>query len=365
MTLNDLLLPLEEKGFQALLTGYQAICFYEKKTEQIHDFDIITSADITQLGYIYDDIEFSVGHYIDAKITSGNITINFHCLISKNKNLFSELNKISEHYPSNIFKLFYAPLEDKFYDVSLCYANLRQKIINIKNTGEITPEFMAEIISLVYTHGFSLENNSKKILNTTILKKQHVDIKYILELILKCPNAYEPLKIADSLGLLELCIPELAETKTTFQDKEHHPEGDVFTHTLECFKYIDNSDLSLSLALLLHDIAKPDTAVKNTDRRFPQHAYFGSKKANQILSKAGFSKEITDKSSFLIENHLLSREVARRNDNERKDFFNHKDFPALLKLYKADINGCFGDPSEYYRISALYNKERRIKHNIK
>jgi tRNA nucleotidyltransferase (CCA-adding enzyme) len=68
-------------------------------------------------------------------------------------------------------------------------------------------------------------------------------------------------------GMLEIVAPELLPLKETPQDKEWHPEGDVWVHTLLCLDQaaplIADLDrpraLTVMLATLCHDLGKPGT----------------------------------------------------------------------------------------------------------
>jgi len=62
-------------------------------------------------------------------------------------------------------------------------------------------------------------------------------------------------------GLLEHILPEVAATAHCEQSPDYHPEGDVFNHLLLMLKQMpEDSDPLLPWSILLHDIAKPQTA---------------------------------------------------------------------------------------------------------
>ena len=42
-------------------------------------------------------------------------------------------------------------------------------------------------------------------------------------------------------------------------EPEYHPEGDVWTHTLLMLEGLENPSITMALAVLLHDVAKPPT----------------------------------------------------------------------------------------------------------
>ena len=89
-------------------------------------------------------------------------------------------------------------------------------------------------------------------------------------------------KTGPLFGALERC-------RAVQQDPRYHPEGDVFTHSLQVFNKArrESTDADLLLAALLHDVGKVIDP------------YGHEKLGVQMLS--GF---ISDKTTWLIENHM-------------------------------------------------------------
>jgi len=90
----------------------------------------------------------------------------------------------------------------------------------------------------------------------------------------------------DSIGPL---FNALEKTIGIPQDKEHHPEGDVFTHSLQVmeFAFRESRDIDLILAAMLHDIGK----VIDTH----EHDKYGPKMLEGYIS---------EKTKWLISEHM-------------------------------------------------------------
>src|SRR5687768_16409742 len=85
--------------------------------------------------------------------------------------------------------------------------------------------------------------------------------------------------------------------KAAAQDKIHHQEGDVYTHTemvlnalvnLKEYQALSHFEKQvLEYTTLFHDIAKPDTYTVTDNNRIthPRHATIGANRARQILDK--------------------------------------------------------------------------------
>ncbi len=353
------LVPLFSAGYKAYLSSFDSILHYLDATKNKNEFIVYTDADLAALGSIYEDIEFSISSLFDARLKASGITYNF--ILSAQKEDDTEFARaLSQKAVSSVFSVFYNIQTDVYHDPDANYKTLRNRIIDVNNASEPSPIFIAQAIHLIHTYDFQLKksfsNNQLNLLEQTAINPE--SMRLILTLLLSSKDIYNALIKSCEYKLLEICLPELFEMRNIFQDKEHHPEGDVFTHTLECFKYVDSPDLTLALALLLHDIGKPDTVSSKSDARFHDHAYKGAQKAVRILKRLEFEKELTDDIFFLINNHLVAREVARRSPAKKTEFMKHRLFPTLLKLYKADISSCFGDLETYSKIMSMYNNQQ-------
>jgi len=150
-------------------------------------------------------------------------------------------------------------------------------------------------------------------------------------------------------------MPELSRMRETAHSKEGHPEGDVWRHTLETFRYRKNQDLTVSLALLLHDIGKP-YAQENNGRRFDQHAEIGSDISARILGRLGFCRETIEAVGWLIRNHMIPGAIEALPAYRRNRTMSSPLFPQLLELYRCDLSSTFRGPDGYYRACTIYRK---------
>lgn len=114
-------------------------------------------------------------------------------------------------------------------------------------------------------------------------------------------------------------FPEIRALIGTPQDPEWHPEGDVFTHTCHCMDALvklpgwqsadAESRVVLSLAVLAHDFAKPQTTreeVKEGRLRIvsPGHEEAGGPLAEQFLARINAPNAIRERIVPLVTNHL-------------------------------------------------------------
>ena len=139
-------------------------------------------------------------------------------------------------------------------------------------------------------------------------------------------------------GLLEHLLPKLLETIGCEQPPEFHPEGDVWTHTMMMLNELDHPSPGLALAVLLHDIAKPDTrTVDETGRiRFMGHAQVGAKFAETWLQDLRCSNALRKKVVGLVDRHMNLMNVPHMKQATLRKLVAHPDFEDELELHRVD-----------------------------
>lgn len=135
----------------------------------------------------------------------------------------------------------------------------------------------------------------------------------------------------DSLKIWEPWVkkefPGLIEAlSSTPQDKTHHAEGDVWTHTKMVIEELLNSDDYFSCnitergvlftAALLHDIRKPETTKQEGERIIaPGHSSKGATATRGLLWKKGVDWGIREEVSRIIEVHQVPFFAFNSKDN--------------------------------------------------
>ncbi len=112
--------------------------------------------------------------------------------------------------------------------------------------------------------------------------------------------------LLDELGLLGHVLPELGAGKGVPQPEEYHPEGDVFTHALAAVGVADAfvRDPLVKLAVLIHDIGKPEALARNDGANMGGHCALGAWQAKRIAQRLRLSRIDTGRLLFLVKNHM-------------------------------------------------------------
>ena len=187
-------------------------------------------------------------------------------------------------------------------------------------------------------------------------------IRPAFSLILTGPTPWRGLELLRRGGVIDTLLPEMAKMDETDHSKEGHPEGNVWTHTLETLKYRKTYEEILSLALLFHDIGKPFSYAEG-ERRFSRHADIGAEVAREILGRFAYPEEMIDAVDWLIRYHMipgaLHKLPVRRSGRLMRDEL----FPFLLELHRCDVSSTFRGPDSYYRACKVYRSFLRNERN--
>jgi len=144
------------------------------------------------------------------------------------------------------------------------------------------------------------------------------------KLLLLAPKPSIGLSLLKKMGGLTFFTP-LEKLEFTKQDPFSHPEGDVWTHTLMCVDEMANMrtsdpkrNITLMLAALLHDIAKPvTTVIFDGVLNAPSHAEKGVETARIWLSRITEEKSLIEAVLPLIRHHGTPRKLYRCHAEDR------------------------------------------------
>lgn len=154
-------------------------------------------------------------------------------------------------------------------------------------------------------------------------------------------------------------LPELAPM-FDFDQRNRHHIYDVWEHTLHAFASTP-ADLTLRLALLLHDSGKPPCFSQDEKGvgHFYGHAKASAELAKQALTRLRFEQSLTERVVRLIHHHdsdLLPTEKSLLRWLRR---IGETEFRLLLQVKRADNRGQspkFDRSGQYDRVEQLLNE---------
>ena len=165
---------------------------------------------------------------------------------------------------------------------------------------------------------------------------------------------YTGVKILDEIGVFDILFPEIAAGRGLSQRADFH-NYDVLEHTFRTLLYADKE---IRLAALLHDAGKPYCMINFG--RYKNHAIEGERIARDILNRLKVDKRTTEKTAFLVRNHMFDLKNAEPESALRLFIAESgENFLPLLKLKQADFSACKDDLSvcpTVKRWTAVYSK---------
>ena len=163
----------------------------------------------------------------------------------------------------------------------------------------------------------------------------------------------EYLRTAYELGITKVILPEFDACMQTPQNNPHHC-FDVGEHILESMKAIP-ADRVLRLAMLFHDIGKPETITVDEEgiSHFHGHPVISEEIGRKILKRLKFDNHTIDQVTRLVRYHDYYVEPSQRCVRRAVMKVGEDIFPLLLQVKRADIQA----QSSYQR----EDKEENLK----
>lgn len=178
--------------------------------------------------------------------------------------------------------------------------------------------------------------------------------------ILLSPHRGRGVDLLMDSGLMKLIIPELYATVGCEQPPNWHPEGDVYTHTRIMLDMLEGEvDITLVLAVLLHDIGKPPTFSReeDTDRiRFNSHDSVGAEMCQNILRRLKFPNTVIEEVTEMVKTHMQFMNVTKMRPARLRRFMSRPTFDRELVLHRLDCGSSNGLMDNYLFLKEKLNE---------
>ena len=324
--------------------------YYEKQLSE--PVSLCLRGSLTDIAREFDDVDFpGIDGYDAVARFDGH-----HCVIR-----CIDEDSPFPRMPFSVQNLYYDPLRRVFLDPLNVYADVRRKEPRLMDEVCCDEQTVLEGALLYSCFKFPRNRFYKGLQydwRNISVYEQHL----LLSRILRGTYAHRGLDILMQSGFIETHWPELARMNATEHAKEHHPEGNVWEHTLETFRYRKTADLALSLGLLLHDTGKPE-AKKNEGNTFDRHAQIGSGIARRFLKRLAFDEELREEVVFLVREHMLPAYIPRLPSYRIERSMSSPWFPKLLELFRCDLSSTFRGPEAYYSACTRYRSFLKYRKN--
>ena len=166
-------------------------------------------------------------------------------------------------------------------------------------------------------------NNICKTMDIAHVSRERVE-EEMKKLMLKSKEPSRGLRWIFKIGRMQEIFPELAVLVTTVQSSVHHPEGDVFEHTMQVVdaaatlrNQLDNDydKLVLMYGALCHDVGKATTTVLYSEGKVTSynHEVVGVDIAKTLLSRFCGNKDLIATVKKLVRYHMQPAQLVKGN----------------------------------------------------
>lgn len=187
--------------------------------------------------------------------------------------------------------------------------------------------------------GYQIDEETKEAIKELAPTLQNISAERIQVELVKLLVSDHPdfLRIVYETNLTKYFIPEFDICMETPQNNPHHcySVGEHILHTLKAVK----PDKVLRLAMLFHDIGKPQTLTIDEKgiTHNHGHAQVGEEMAVKILRRLKFDNDTTDKVRKLVRYHDQKIEPAAKYVRRAINRIGEDIFPLLFSVKNADI----------------------------
>lgn len=188
--------------------------------------------------------------------------------------------------------------------------------------------------------GYEIEEKTKKAVKELAPTLKNISAERIQTELIKLVVSPNPdyLKTAYEMGVTEVILPEFDRLMKTEQNNPHHCYS-VGEHTLCAMKNI-RADKVLRLAMLFHDIGKPETFTtdENGVAHFYGHPELGMEMTKQIMKRLKFDNDTLYKVTRLVRYHDYGIQAAPKAMRHAVYEIGEDLMPLLFFVKQADLD---------------------------
>lgn len=260
--------------------------------------------------------------------------------------------------------LFFDPVKGTTRDWVGGERDLKAKLI--RAIGDPTERFREDHLRLLRAVrfaaqlGFEIEKGTWTAICKQAPNIRAISAERIRDELLKLfapPHAARGLRLLRESGLLKEVLPEVEATSQCEQSPDFHREGSVFNHLLAMLENMPNpAPPELPWAVLMHDVAKPQTASRDSATgsiHFYGHEHLGATMAVEILERLRFPRKVIEVVAHAVRCHMQFKDAPQMRQATLRRMLLRPTFPLELELHRLDCVGSHGrlDIYEYLKRS--------------
>ena len=331
-----------------------------------HDIDIATSALPEEIQAWFEKT-YAVG------ASFGVVTVHWNGFSFETATLREEREYLDGRRPEKVFYtdreqldverrdftingILYDPLAEEMLDYVGGTEDLRRGIL--RTIGEPERRFAEDYLRILRAarfasrFGFELEQATELAMKEfapklELLSKERVRDE--LEKMLLGPHPANAFRLMQRTGILKIILPEVAALEGVEQHPAHHPEGDVFTHTMLMLEKMCHPTRELAWSVLLHDVGKKSTGSIGGDGviHFYGHEKVSEEMAIVILTRLKCPSALISTVAKSVAGHMRFAFVDKMKRSTWLKMIASPTFPTEMELNRIDCASCHGKMDGY------------------
>lgn len=319
------------------------------------DYDIATNIDIEKIERKFDTV--NIGNNKDF----GIIVVNWYGTPVEVAQFRSDGRYCDNRHPSTI-KLISNFKEDsqrRDFTINSFGMTINGKIIDyhngkedlknkkIKTVGNPNRRFQEDALRMVRAIrfaaqlNFQIEKKTKNAIKTNAKLLKNVAQERItdeLKKIASTRNFSNAMILLKKLGLLDLIMPIVNKYNKVFHNSEHHPEGNLWQHTIECLKKANSDNPKINFAILYHDVGKVKSfKVEEGMFRYRKHAKAGLDIFDdEIKDRMKFSNDLSKAIKYGIKHHMKMHHLDEMKYSKIQKLIENENWNVLKEVGRAD-----------------------------
>lgn len=218
--------------------------------------------------------------------------------------------------------------------------DLKDKVLRVTDPESFAddPLRIMRAVQFVARLDFKIEPESFKLMSEMVAKGDLNELpperitSELEKLLLKAERPSIGFEAARELGIIKKHFPELHDLIGVEQEKQWHPEGDVWIHSMMAVdaaakiirqpqrEFTNQEQIEVMLGTLCHDLGKPSTTELIDGRmRALGHAEAGKEPAEQLCKRLNFGKDVTDAVVNIAAYHLQPAEFYKSLEKGQMD----------------------------------------------
>jgi tRNA nucleotidyltransferase (CCA-adding enzyme) len=262
------------------------------------------------------------------------------------------------------------PLTDEYIDPFDGQGDIARRTLRVVDSARFPDDSLRVLRAVQFAArlGFDLDDEARELCRRILLDDLPPERVWgELEKLLLAPRPSIGLALARELGVVSKLFPELEALVGCPQEPEWHPEGDVWTHTLQVVDQarlaVDDLDRPRQIAVVLgavcHDFGKPaTTAIIDGRIRSLDHEDQGVAPAINLLDRLGVQSidgyDVRRQVLGFVAHHLKPgawfKVRGEVGDGAFRRLAHKVDLELLARLAKAD---CLGRRPGHFDCSAM------------